>query len=269
MSKPAGGTHPTANRTGFRRSGLGSRPVWWGAFGLSAAMHVLFIVVYPLFGKQIRPDGAAFPLPSSSARPEGIEVIHLVEIDALPDAVRPQEPVQMAHVEAATPELAGPVTGPQPLTPEPPGFGESAADRLRTDLKDARLWAPMPPEFTELTLEEREELAVAGRLTEWNDSVAAAVASATPNWAFTDSKGGKWGVADGKLHLGSISIPLPFSFDAAPGADRDYLRSFDEMARQSANAQTQQTVRERMEAIRARRDKEHAAAQADSAKAPN
>ncbi len=207
------------------------------------------------------------PFASSPSRPQGMDVIRIVEVDAVPDAQRPEEPIRVAPVQAATPDLRGPSVGEEPSI-DLGGFGETAAERLRPNLTDPRLWAPLPPEFTALSLEQREELLIAGRLTEWNDSMAAAAAAATPNWAFTDSKGRQWGIADGKLHLGSIAIPIP-SFSPPPGQDRDYLRQFDEMARQSANAQTQQTVRERLEAIRERRDRERAAAQADSAGTSN
>lgn len=266
MHEPAGGNDPTVDRTG-RRSGLGSRRVLWGAIAISAALHAFFIAIYPLFVRAIQPGALALPLTSSAAKPGGMQVIRLVEVDAVPDAARPEQPIRIAPVEAANPDLEGPNVGEEPSI-ELEGFGETAAERLRPHLSDPRLWAPLPPEFTELSLEQREELLVAGRLEEWNDSVAAAVAAATPNWAFTDSKGRQWGIADGKLHLGSIAIPIP-SFAAPAGPDRDYLRQFDEMARQSANAQTQQTVRERLEAIRERRDRERAEQHTDSTGTPN
>jgi hypothetical protein len=79
------------------------------------------------------------------------------------------------------------------------------------------------------------------------------------DWTFTDGDGDRWGVSDGQLHLGGLAIPLPLNVQGS-AAQRDYMRSFDEMARQGANALIQQSVRERQEAIRARRDAERAAA---------
>jgi hypothetical protein len=70
-------------------------------------------------------------------------------------------------------------------------------------------------------------------------------------------------VADGQLHLGGLVLPLPV-FGAAPGAARERAWQWDEIARQGASVAVQQTVRERMEAIRARRDRERAEAQADT-----
>jgi hypothetical protein len=70
-------------------------------------------------------------------------------------------------------------------------------------------------------------------------------------------------VSDGQLHLGGLTIPLPLNLQGS-AAQRDYLRSFDEMSRQGANALIQQSVRERQEAIRARRDAERAQARGDT-----
>jgi hypothetical protein len=54
------------------------------------------------------------------------------------------------------------------------------------------------------------------------------------------------------------------SFGAAPGAARERAWVWDEIARQGASVAVQQTVRERMEAIRERRDRERAAERADT-----
>jgi hypothetical protein len=265
MNEPAGGDAWTPAPTGGRRPGLGSKPVVWSAFGISAALHAFFIIVYPFFGPRMHPEVAAFPLASSTSHPEGLDVIRIVEIDAVPDAQRPEEPIPPARVQARTPDLRGPDlsdTGPAVAFAPP---GESAAEYLRPRLSDPRLWAPLPPEFSQLTLEQREELLIAGRLTDWYDSVSAVAAAdaAWKDWTFTDGSGGRWGISPGQLHLGKVTIPLPFAFDAPPG-QRDYMERWNEMARQGANAQVQQTVRDRMEAIRARRDKERAAARADT-----
>jgi hypothetical protein len=270
MNEPARGKESIPARAAGRRTGLGSRPVVSIAFGFSAALHAFFIVAYPLFFRQLRPEAVAFPLASSSAGPEGIDVIRIVEVNVVPDARRPEEPVQVAPVQVTAPELGGPVLADAGPSVELVRPGQTAAERLRPNPTDARLWAPLPPEFSQLTLEQREELLVAGRLTDWYDSVAATAAAdaAWKDWTFTDGSGGRWGVSPGQLHLGKITIPLPFAFDAPPG-QRDYMRQWDEMARQGANAQVQQTVRDRMEAIRARRDRERAAARADTTSTPN
>jgi hypothetical protein len=147
--------------------------------------------------------------------------------------------------------------------------GISAADRLRMTLTDRRLWAPLPTALRELTLEQREELALSGRIAEWYDSIQAVAAAeaAWTDWTFTDGDGNRWGISDGQLHLGGLTLPLPV-FGAAPGAARERAWQWDEISRQGNSVAVQQTVRERMEAIRARRDRERAEARGDTTGAP-
>ena len=83
-------------------------------------------------------------------------------------------------------------------------------------------------------------------------------------FSVTDSDGKKWGISEGQLHLGGLTLPLP-SFGTAPGAARERAWQLGELARQQNSMAVQQTVKERMEAIRARRDRERAAQQTDTA----
>jgi hypothetical protein len=234
------------------------------AFAVSIAVHVLAVVMYPSVVRRISPEGVAFLFPAIAGAPEGIEVIRIVEVDQIQDVERPEDPREVAEIEVAAAEVEGPglEDAPEVVLPRP---GLTPAERLRPRLTDRRLWAPLPPEFRELTLEQREELLIAGRLNAWYDSVAAVAAAdaAWKDWTFKDGDGGRWGVSEGQLHLGDITIPLPFAFDAPPG-QRDYMWQWNEIARQGAQAAVQETVRERLEAIRARRDRERAEAQGDT-----
>lgn len=264
MNPEAGGQDPRLDRAGPMRRGLGPRRVVWGAFAVSVAVHLFFILVYPSLFPRIEPSEAGFVLPVGTPVTGAIEVMRVVEIDVREDSERPDdpelEPVEEREVTTAAPGLAdAPV-----VDFARPGI--SAAERLRPNLTDRRLWAPLPREFRELTLQQREELALAGRLAEWYDSVQAAAAAeaAWTDWTFTDGDGGRWGVADGQLFLGDFALPMP-QFGAAPGAARERAWQWGEIARQSGQVAVQQTVRERMEAIRARRDAERAAQRGDTA----
>jgi len=237
--------------------------VVWGAFTVSAAVHVFFIAVYPRFFGSLEPSAGTFmPQFQSPASSDEMEVIRVVEVDVPPEVEQPDEPV-FEPIERRT----ATVSAPEPAAPvvdfARPGI--SAADRLRPNVRDRRLWAPLPEEYTRLTLEQREELLLAGRLAEWYDSLQAAQAAelAWTDWTFTDSDGKRWGISEGQLHLGDITIPLP-TFGAAPGAARERAWELGELARQQNSMAVQQTVKERMEAIRARRDRERAAQQADT-----
>jgi hypothetical protein len=189
--------------------------------------------------------------------------MRLVEIDVIPDVERPDDP-ELAPVEERRVTVAAPGIADVPVV-DFARPGTSAAQRLRPNLRDRRLWAPLPPEFRELTLQQREELALSGRLAEWYDSVSAVAAAqaAWTDWTFTDGDGDRWGISDGQLHLGGLTLPLP-SFGTSSIEARDRALQFNEIARQSGQVAIQQTVRERMEAIRARRDRERAAERGDT-----
>jgi hypothetical protein len=141
----------------------------------------------------------------------------------------------------------------------------TAAERLRPNLTDARLWAEPPPEFYELTLEQREELLLSARIVEWYDSVALvrAAEGRLTDWTFRDGSGGRWGVADGRMYLGDVSVPLPLNF-GTPVGKRDevnrLLWEYEEISRQSQRFLIEESWKERAAAIRARRDRERAAA---------
>jgi hypothetical protein len=268
MTLQAGGQDPRVHRTGPSRRGLGSPRLVWGAFATSVALHVAFIVAYPALFGALEPASAQFYVPPSSEPTGELEVMRIVEIDVPPEVEPPDQP-----------ELE-PVVARTVVTPTPPSASEgpvvdfarpgiSAADRLRMTLTDRRLWAPLPTALRELTLEQREELALSGRIAEWYDSIQAVAAAeaAWTDWTFTDGDGNRWGISDGQLHLGGLTLPLPV-FGAAPGAARERAWQWDEISRQGNSVAVQQTVRERMEAIRARRDRERAEARGDTTGAP-
>jgi hypothetical protein len=181
---------------------------------------------------------------------------------------------------AAAPEVSG---TPQPVLSgggaarpgaETAGAGEgdlsAVVERLRPAVREEILWAPMDPALTAPSLEQRLQLELAVRLLEQGDSVAAeeAIAAAATDWTFTDAGGKRWGVSPGQIHLGGITIPIPFAFGTTPG-NRDEVNrrtwEWSEIQRQSSSGAVRASWRERAEAIRQRRDRERAEAAADSA----
>jgi hypothetical protein len=249
-----------------------SKQARWGSFGVSVVLHAALVVGLIA----IVPLRADLPFAQqASLSDEGIEVWLLPAPEPPPPEPAPYVPPAPEGVGALGPgrvELVQPDVGDigagigeivLPPMSGPGSYGETPAERLRPGFRDRRLWAPVPEAFRTLTPEQREELLIAGRFEAWNDSVAAAAAAeaAMRDWTFTDGDGDRWGVADGQLHLGGLVLPMPFTFQGS-ASQREYMRSFDEMARQGANALIQQSVRERQEAIRARRDAERAAERA-------
>jgi hypothetical protein len=252
-----------------------SRRARWSSLGIPFAVHAVFvlalIVIVPLRGNLAFEEQAA-------VSDRGIEVWLLPPQDPPPPEPTPFVPAAPGAVGGA---VAGPIelvqpdfgdiggpAGPTIALPPTSGrgsSGETPAERLQPGFSDPRIWSPLPEESRTRSPSQREAINIASRFHAWNDSVAAAAAAeaAMRDWTFTDGDGDRWGVSDGQLHLGGLAIPLPFNMQGS-AAQRDYLRSFDEMARQGANALIQQSVRERQEAIRARRDAERAGIGADT-----
>jgi hypothetical protein len=265
MTVPPVGAPPPAPP--FDRRNLASRRVTMSSFGASVAVHAV-ILLGAVFGLALPSAENNRVVRAVTPTDDGIEVVWILGGSRPPEvqAARPEEPEQPTGGAApqgiivVRPSLGD--TGPQLDLPPLTGAGrpgETPAQRLQPSLRDGQIWAPLPPEFGALTPEQREELLIAGRLGEWNDSVAAAAAASAAwrDWTYTDGDGDRWGVADGQLYLGDMVIPFPMTFSGS-SADREYMRDFAEMQRQGANGLIQQSVRERMEAIRARRDRERA-----------
>lgn len=263
MDLRAGGAGPPSDRAaGPRRSGLASRRATTTSFAIAAALHLLALVLYPVVERRLLTDGGVpFFAPTGSS--QGVQVMRLIEIDPTPDLEEPEDPDELEVIDdpEETPELPvieGVPTG--GLAPLPP----SAAERLRVRLVDPRLWLLDDPALTELTLEQREELLVAGRLEAWYDSVLAAEASeaALTDWTYTGADGKRWGISPGKIHLGDLTLPLPFEFGTAVGLRDEANRrtwQWEEITRQGQRAETQQSWRARAEAIRERLDRQRAA----------
>ncbi len=199
-----------------------------------------------------------------------MRVVRVVEIE-LPDltAEPPEELPEAEEVRLELTDAGLPDPGPVELA-EPPG-GRRAADLLRVRSSDTRLWREAIPEAFELTEAQRMQLELDGKIEEWADSVAIALAAeyALTDWTTTDGQGRRWGISEGQLHLGDITLPLPFYFSgnsiqraqAARRAweDQDILNGTNNQAVRSS-------WRERAEAIRRRRDRsrDENAAVADS-----
>jgi len=267
MQSRPGGEETTRDRAWGESRGLGSRRLRVTAFGVSVAAHVIAVLFYTSVMQVLRPDAASFPLPTDAGEELGTPLIQLIDINP-EDLTRPDDPEEIEQVEAPEAETRPPfIPGPTVGELVPPG--PTAAERLRPNLVDARLWAAPPPEFYQLTLEQREELLLSDRIVEWYDSVSIARAAEDrlTDWTFTDSKGGRWGVADGKIYLGDVALPLPLSFGTPVGMRDAVARrqfEFDEIERQSQRYLIEQSWKERAAAIRARRDRERAIARGDT-----
>lgn len=269
MDHPAGSAVPPSDRSAVqRRPGALYRRALHLGLAVSAVLHLLVLWVYPRIIRLEVSAPAPFRIPSLSVPVDGMTVIDLVTVDAIDDPRSPDEPEQASDV--APPTVRARVTpigeaGASGLVA--PGL--SAAERLRPRGGDPRLWAPLDPFLNELTIEQRLQLDLAWRIASWQDSLAIAQAAegALTDWTRTDSEGRKWGISEGKLHLGDITVPLPFTFGLPVGRRDEFRRNaweWQEIERGKATGELRDSWKDRARAIRERRDRERALVKPDT-----
>lgn len=226
------------------------RAVRWGIVG-AVLLHLLVVRVSPFFVQFARYVPMWWTPPPPAA--EGTEVVLLRELDREP-AVPPPVAERTPPPEASPPATA------TPSEPTP-----TAAELLRPRVGDWRLVVPPPLTSREraLTPAEREALLnarVRDLLAAANDSAAAAASreAAALDWTVGDEDS-RWGVSPGKIHLGGVEIPLPFSLGPNPAQAREQaerLDSYDAIRRQAGQAAADESFEERVKAIRERREAE-------------
>lgn len=264
MDRPAGGAVPHTDRgTPRRRPGESHRRALRIGLAVSAVVHLVGLYLYPRISEMDLPGGPALLIPVVGTPVEGMTVIELLAVEAEDDPQRPLDPEEVLPVEGPAVRPGAPEVG-EPLGSGLVAPGPTAAERLRPNLQDARIWAPLNAALNELTLEQIQELELSGRIAEWQDSLAAEAERqrALTDWTHTDGQGRRWGVSEGKLHLGDITLPLPFSFGTPIGRRDEFnarAREWAEMERGAAVGEMRDSWKDRARAIRERRDRERAA----------
>ena len=268
-------------RTGHPLLGK-SRPSHRGAMalglGVSAALHVLVIIMYAFGLTDWSPREGVVGVESVARTLSGMRVVQVVEIaspDESDEATEEEpepvlDPVAEPLIEAPGPvPVAGPEREGVEDLEDAGAAGVRAADQLRVVSSDPRLWRPALPAIFELTEAERIQLELAGRLEEWNDSVIAAMAaeSALTDWTVTDDQGNRWGFSPGQIHLGSLTLPLPFAFGTSTWqrerAERRAWEDADILNNLSSQA-ARASWEERARAIRERKDRQRREAEEQS-----
>lgn len=264
MTSPASGRSPPGiDGPSPERPRPGGARVWITGLAISALLHLAFVLLYPILMARITPEPTATAPPGRPVRPPGIEILSIAEV---PDPSDPSVEAPDELREEPEPEPETPTPEPTPAEPaepagEPSAETPSAAEVLRAPEEgDARLWRPVDSALAELTDEQRAKLRILWRLEAMNDSslTAAERARRARDWTYTDEEGKKWGVSPGKLHLGDVTVPLP-AFSAPPTA-RDQLQAWlwEDVRRGAETSIIRDVWKERIEAIRERRDAERA-----------
>jgi len=251
------------------RSQGGSAPKQQGAahrraltlgIGISAALHVVLVVLYSVVMTQWIPRVTVVGVDSPFQARSDMRVVRVVEIQ-LPDLTA-EAPEDLPETDDIVVDVAvvGPASVEIPVGFDEPPRGRPASEALRVVSSDSRLWRKAAPDAFALTDAEYMALELAGRLEIWSDSVALAPEAeyALTDWTTTDSQGRRWGFTPGQIHLGGITLPLPFYFGGNSWQrDQWDRRAWEEM--DILNGANTQAVRsswsERAEAIRRRQDR--------------
>jgi len=267
---PATETDHTLGRNVPRTKAMAHKRAVVLGVSVSALLHIVAVVLYSVVIKEWGPGETIVAMAAAPRVVSGMRVVQIIEIG--PSASTPEPPERIPEPTAESQlEFADDGTASSGnFELEERRGGVRAADVLRVRSSDTRLWREALPEAFELTEAQRMELELAGRLEEWADSVALVVAAeyALTDWTKTDDQGRRWGVSPGQLHLGDITLPLPFYFS---GSEISTERA--EAARRAwedqdiANGVAAQALRaswsERAEAIRRRQNRDRSGQDSD------
>jgi hypothetical protein len=273
MDQPAGIALAPADRgLVLRRPDESYARALWVGLGVSALLHLWFLAVYPSLARLEEREYAPLPAAAPAARAGGMRAIGLVEVEGIGVLPSPQAPVDVRPIPGPSPGAAG--VGPSVGESYGTGLvapGPTEAERFHPRLQDRRIWAPLDRAINDLTAEQLMELGLQGSIAEWQDSMAAAAEAgrALTDWTRTDAQGRKWGVSEGQLHLGDVTLPLPFAF-GTPVGRRDEIRQrqwqWEEIQRGAASGEVRDSWKDRARAIRERRDRERAQVPPDTSR---
>lgn len=233
----------------------------WLAFALSVLLHaILFMTLYWTIARPTANQGPAPHLPFPVQAP----VMQVVPIQVVPGPVAEAAPPVPAPTgrERRPPATQFQPSIPQPNAPSAPrvpgaaGAAPSAAQRLEIQEGDQRLWTPVDMLPVEPSPIDRARSRVAAEIQEYNDSLAAEGAARTRalDWTIHGKNGERWGIAPDGIHLGNITLPLPqFEGNAAT---RQATQEWQTIQQQADRASIHDRFKERVKAIRERKDAE-------------
>jgi hypothetical protein len=271
-------TRPTPREYAARRHAERRRQGGILAVALLASVALHFALFRTVsFTVPVQPASTIVPPPRAVDIAPVMQAYDLVEVavDVPPIEVQIRE--RQVLRETDRPALEAPAAelpGVRPPTERIPSA--SVRERLQYRMGTAQdVWRPPPPAAPgELSREERVEARVAARLDEIADSVAAeeAARARALDWTREDADGRRWGVSPGQIHLGDITLPMPFSFAPAPGRREEIagrIQTWNEIQYQAAQTEGREIIQDRARAMRERIDRERRARMsADSAAAP-
>jgi hypothetical protein len=212
------------------------------------------------------------PIPEDAELPRapGLVIVGITEVqspappeEARAEARRPEE-TEVVRIAPLPPEGGGEEEAAAEEAEEEPEPSLTNAERLRPRYGDRRVW--IDPDELDLYGERlaryaRADSAVRAILRNWLDSLALSEEERRRALDWTLKKGDeRWGISPEGLHLGDITIPIPFSLAPSGPQRREFeqaLRDLQEIRRQDLQADLEENRRERAEEMR-RRSREEA-----------
>lgn len=143
-----------------------------------------------------------------------------------------------------------------------PGAG-GVGERLRPGFRDSRLYvAPGTVVAPEKTNQQKYMEHLTARIEASNDSVEAGARTPNTDWTVSDANGGKWGLSEKGLHLGSVTIPnalIPKPGATGTNQKREEARTEQQQRDEIRRQEEDRARREaREESIRAARERANA-----------
>ena len=230
------------------------------AMGVSVVVHLLliFFVSRLLY---LGAPGLFGPVPTVVELPEGIEVVEVPEPEPRPPLSEPDRP----EIRPGEQEVIQVVPG-EPEEgagePEPQPRRMTNAEILRPRVGDLRLWSPYPDEpFPPRVAAAyaRADSAIRAAVRGWLDSLNLSEEERrrATDWTFGEGDS-QWGISEKGLHLGDITIPIPFGAlfgqSMSPNAQkaRQMIREFNEIRQQDIDTDIRKQREEALKEMRRR-----------------
>jgi hypothetical protein len=248
----------------------------WKSLGIAIGLHVAVIAIAILTFKPFQPraeheefqplniiiveDNAVAELPNPFVRAAPPAAVAVA-----PRARREEELVYRRGPLAPIIIESAPTTDATPELPEngvPSNRAGGLSGRLLPSGLDPRVTSATAFPPAEKTGADAVMARISDRLSAFNDSLMAereADRRAT-DWTVRDKNGGRWGVAEDGIYLGKIKLPqVAFSPPAGRREEiNNRVRDFNEIEKQAYLEESRSSFKERVKAIRQRKDKERA-----------